>query len=307
MRILVLGSTGFLGSWVVNKLKENYDNKLIFKSSLSLGCDLRNYHEVDSLFEKFRPEIVINCAAHVGGIQYGLKHTMELFHDNISMIVNIFKACNDYKITRLIQPISNCAYPSHLSIYKEDAFWSGPVDDSVFTYAETRRMMVVAAKSYFLQSGMDTISIVHPNLYGPGDHFEEFRSHALGALVSKVVLAKKENKSEVAIWGTGSPIREWLHVEDAAKSIVNAIDVPPYEDIINVGSGSGISIKDLAVMIKKISGWNGNFVFDRSKIDGAPIKIIDGTKGEKFLHMHDLKLFEDGIKETIEFYISTNE
>ena len=106
---------------------------------------------------------------------------------------------------------------------------------------------------------------------------------------------------------TGSPIREWLHVEDAAKSIVNAIDVHPYEDIINVGSGSGISIKDLAIMIKKISGWNGNFVFDRSKIDGAPIKIIDGTKGEKFLHMHDLKLFEDGLKETIEFYISTNE
>ena len=301
MKVLVLGATGFLGSWVVNKLGLNYSDREIIKSSLSLGCDLRIYNEVESLFSSHKPDIVINCAAHVGGIQYGLMHTKELFHDNMSMIINVFKGCSDFHIKRLIQPVSNCAYPFHLSIYKEEEFWNGSVDDSVFTYAETRRMMVVAAKSYYLQSGLDTVSIVHPNLYGPGDHFEEYRSHALGALISKIVLAKKEKKDNVTIWGTGSPIREWLFVEDAAQSMVNAINIKPYQDIINFGKGSGISVKDLAFLIKDLSGWSGSFIFDKSKIDGAPIKVVDGTKGVKLLNIDSFKSFEDGIRETINF------
>ena len=304
MKVLVLGATGFLGSWVVNKLRVKYSDIDVIESSLSLGCDLRNYNEVDNLFSIHRPEFVINCAAHVGGIQYGLHHTRELFHDNMSLIVNIFKACNEFKIKRLIQPVSNCAYPSHLSEFKEDEFWSGPVDDSVFTYAETRRMMVVAARSYYLQSGLDTISLVHPNLYGPGDHFEEYRSHALGALVAKIVMAKKEKKENVTIWGSGSPIREWFFVGDAAQSIVNAIEIDSYQDIINLGKGSGISIKELAMLIKKISGWKGNFVFDKTKIDGAPIKVIDGKNGMKLLKINNLKPFKEGLTETINSYIS---
>jgi len=299
MKVLVLGSSGFLGSWVVHTLRKKYSNAEIIESSLSLGCDLRNYNETEILFNKSSPNFVINCAAHVGGIQYGLNHTKDLFHDNMSMIINVFRACNKFKINRLIQPISNCAYPSHLSIYKEEEFWQGPVHDSVFTFAETRRMMLVAAKSYYLQDGLDTISIVHPNLYGPGDHFEEYRSHALGALISKIIHAKKENKKHVTIWGSGSPIREWLFVEDAALSMVNAIDIEPYQDIINIGSGSGISIKKLALMIKNLSDWNGEFIFDKSKIDGALIKVIDGKKGMRLLNIDSLKPFEEGLEETI--------
>jgi GDP-L-fucose synthase len=306
MNILVLGSSGFLGSSVVNKLNKNYGIFNVIESSLSQGCDFRNSHEVDKLFKECSPKIVINCAAHVGGIQYGLTHSMDLFHDNMSMIINIFKACNANKIKRLIQPVSNCAYPAHLSIYKEEEFWNGPVHDSVFTYAETRRMMMVAAKSYYLQNGLDTISLVHPNLYGPGDHFEEYRSHALGALISKIVLAKKEDRNEVSIWGTGSPIREWLYVEDAAQSMINAIDIDPYQDVINIGNGSGVTIKDLAIMIKDVSNWNGNLIFDESKIDGAPIKIIDGDRGNKLLNMSKFENFENGLKKTIESFIATN-
>ena len=306
MNVLVLGSSGFLGSSVVDKLKEKSKKINIIQSSLSLGCDLRNYDEVDKLFKNFSPQIVINCSAHVGGIQYGLKHSMDLFHDNMSMIINVFKACNTYKIKRLIQPVSNCAYPAHLSVYKEEDFWNGPVHDSVFTYAETRRMMMVAAKSYYLQQGMDTISLIHPNLYGPGDHFEEYRSHALGALICKIVSAKKDNIDNVTIWGSGSPIREWLYVEDAAQSMINAIDIEPYQNVINIGTGSGISIRDLAIMIKDISNWNGSLVFDESKIDGAPIKVIDGSIGNKLLNISKFENFENGLRKTIESYIQTN-
>jgi GDP-L-fucose synthase len=126
----------------------------------------------------------------------------------------------------------------------------------------------------------------------------------LGALISKIILAKKENKDKVTIWGPGSPIREWLYVEDAAQSIINAIDIDPYQDIINVGKGSGISIKDLAFLIKDLSGWGGDFIFDKTKTDGAPIKVLDGEKGESLLKMKDFKSFEDGMRETIDFYIS---
>ena len=304
MRILVLGSTGFLGARVCNEIRKQYKDYHVIEASLSKGNDLRAPRQVDNLFKSNNPDVVINCAAHVGGIQYGLKYPIDLFQDNMNMIVNIFRACNNYKIKRLIQPVSNCAYPSHLSVYKEEEFWNGPVHDSVFTFAETRRMMVVAAKCYFLQSKLDTISIIHPNLYGPGDHFDPLRSHALGALISKIYLAKKNEQKKVTIWGTGKPIREWLYIQDAAQSIINALFINPYSDIINVGTGSGISIKDIAYLIKREFSWDGDFIFDESKTDGAPIKVLDGSKGKTLLKMKNLKSINEGLKETIEYYKS---
>jgi len=303
MRILLIGNKGFLGSSVEKELFKNYNPKEIFLASLSTGFDLRDYSQVKKLFEEVRPEIVINCAAHVGGIQYGLSNAARIFHDNTQMILNIFKGASDYQVKRLINPISNCAYPGKLEIYEESFFWDGPVDDSVFTYGNTRRLMMVAAKSYLTQDKLDTVSIVFPNLYGPRDHFDEYKSHALGALISKIMKAKETGKKSVTIWGSGKPIREWLYIDDAARAIVNAIKIKPYPEVINLGTGKGVSIIEMAEKIRDIADWQGSFTFDQTKKDGAPKKIIEGTRGNLILGINNFVDFNKGLRKTLDFYI----
>ena len=304
MRVLVLGAKGFVGSWTVKKIKQLKNEAEIFEASLSLGTDLRNKRQTFDLFERVKPEYVINCAAYVGGIQYGYIHPAEIFHNNMLMILNIFEACRDYKIKRLIQPISNCAYPQNESLFKEENFWNGQLHESVLAYGMTRRMMWVGAFSYAKQHGLDTVSLILSNMYGPGDHFDEVRSHALGALVKKIVDANIENKKEVVIWGTGNPVREWLYVEDGAEALVRAMDIKPYLDIINVGTAEGVSIRDLAYLIKDAVGWKGEFVFDTSKPDGAPHKTVDGSRGKKLLGFKPKTSLKEGIKITVSDYIA---
>lgn len=305
MKVLVLGATGFVGKWVVEKLKRLKPDFKLSKTSLSLGVDLRDKKQTIDLFKKDNPDYVINCAAYVGGIQYGYLHPAEIFYKNMQMILNIFEACKNYKVKRLIQPLANCAYPSGEHYFKEEKFWNGPLHESVFVYGMTRKMMWTGAWAYLKQYDLDTISLILSNMYGPEDHFEEVRSHALGALVKKIVDAKLDNRKEVIIWGTGNPVREWLYVEDGAEALVRALDIKPYLDIINIGHGQGISIKDLAYLIKEIVGWQGEFVFDTSKPDGALYKTVDGSRGKELLGWMPQSNLENGIKKAVEYYISS--
>ena len=300
--ILVTGATGFLGKRICKKL-----NKLgveYFPTSLSLGVDLRNKEETFSLFEKIKPEYVLNCASYVGGIQFGLKHEGEIFLNNSQMIVNIFEACRKYNVKRLINPISNCVYPAKSNLFKEEEIWDGPLHKSVFVYGMIRKMSYVASYAYNNQYNLDTINLVLSNMYGPEDHFEAERSHALGALIMKFVEAKKHKKNSVIVWGTGSPVREWLYVDDGAEAMIRALNIEKCTSFINVRSSKGISIKDLAFLIKDLVGFEGEIVFDASKMDGAPYKTVDGTKGEKYLHWKPQKDLMEGVKETIKWYIS---
>ncbi|MBI5049141.1 MAG: NAD-dependent epimerase/dehydratase family protein [Deltaproteobacteria bacterium] len=301
--MLVLGATGFVGKRVVEKLQQLKPNAEVFKTSLSLGKDLRNEVQTSNLFENIRPDYVINCAAYVGGIQYGYIHPAEIYYNNMRMILNIFEACKEYKVKRLIQPISNCAYPANESFFKEEDFWSGPLHESVLAYGMTRKMMWVGAWAYAKQYNLDTVSLILSNMYGPGDHFDEVRSHALGALVKKIVDAKYKKNKEVVIWGTGSPVREWLYVEDGAEALGRAIDIMPHNDIINVGVGYGISIKDLANIIKGIVEWDGEFVFDATKPDGAPFKTVEGSKGRLLLGWVPQTDLKYGIRRAVDFYV----
>jgi GDP-L-fucose synthase len=304
MKVLVLGTTGFVGKWVVEKIKRLKPELEIVETSLSLGVDLRDKKQALDLFKTVHPGYVINCAAYVGGIQYGYIHPAELFSNNMQMILNIFEACKDNNVKRLIQPIANCAYPAKENFFKEENFWNGPLHESVMVYGMTRKMMWTGAWAYAKQYGLDTISLILSNMYGPGDHFDEIRSHALGAMVKKIVDAKTENKKEVVIWGTGSPVREWLYVEDGAEALVRAIDLDPHIDIINIGSGQGISVKDLANLIKEAVGWDGDFIYDTSRPDGAPYKTVDGSRGKELLGWTPQTNLKEGIKKTVEYYIS---
>ncbi len=304
MKVLVLGSTGFLGSWVVKKLKELKPEASISEAALSKGTDLRDGGQTSTLFKNSKPEFVINCAADVGGIQYGYLHSAEIYHNNLEMVLNIFRASSEFKVKRLIQPISNCAYPARERFFKEKNFWNGPLDESVLVYGMVRKMAWVGSWAYQKQYGLDTANLVLSNMYGPGDHFDEIRSHALGALVKKILDAKIQGKKEVVVWGTGKPVREWLYVEDGAEAMVRALDMESCPGIVNVGTGEAISVIKLANLIKKIAGWGGKFVLDTKKADGAPYKMVDGSKGRRLLGWQPQVSLERGIKKTVDYYLA---
>lgn len=300
--ILVTGSNGFLGKRVCNLLKIKKLNHIgISKSN---GPDLCDRTSTISFFTQYKPKKVINCAAFVGGIQYGYKHPAEIFHNNLTITLNLFEAAQKNKIKRLINPISNCVYPSSSSLFKEEELWNGPMHESVMVYGLTRRASLIGSWAYAKQYKLDMINLIFSNMYGPEDHFHEERSHALGALIMKIVKAKSLGKKKVTIWGSGKPIREWLHVDDAAEAMVRALDIKPYIDPINIGVGKGISILEMANLIKEIVGYKGDFLFDTSKSDGAPHKTSDGSKGLEHFGWFPKRDFKQGLKETIDWYKS---
>lgn len=299
--ILLTGATGFLGKHVARKLEINKID--YFPTSYSLGCDLRDRVETFKLFKKVKPHAIINCASFVGGIQYGYKKPVELFHNNLLMVNNLLEAFHKYDAKKFICPISNCVYPASSKLFKEDEIWNGPMHESVLVYGFVRKAFIVGAYAYGKQYGNKIYNIVLSNMYGPGDHFEEERSHALGALIMKFVKAKENNDSEVIVWGTGVPVREWLYVEDGAEALIRSLDIPYQNGPINVGIASGVSIKEMAEMIKRYVGYEGRIVFDATKPDGAAYKTVDGSLGKRLMGWCPSYDFENGVKETIQWYI----
>ena len=302
--ILVLGATGFLGKRVCGKLEKV--GVSFTASAKSLGVDLREYDQTLRLFSEVKPDVILNCASYVGGIQFGYKHPAELFSNNLRMNVNILEAVRETGIKRIVNPISNCVYPAEATLFKEDEIWDGPMHDSVLVYGFVRKAFWIGSWAYHKQYGLDIVNLVLSNMYGPNDHFEAERSHALGALVMKFVNAKRNNDPFVDVWGSGTPVREWLHVDDGAEAMIRAIDKPPFVDFINVGVAEGISIIDMAEMIKKYVGYEGEIKLDPSKPDGAKYKTVDGARGEKYLGWRPQVQFEQGVRETIEWYLENN-
>lgn len=300
MKIAVTGATGFLGKRVIKQLKQKGHHPI--PTSLSLGTDLRNYQQTIDFFQKHRPDILLNCASYVGGIQFGLKHPVEFFENNLLMNINILKACHEAGVKRIVNPISNCVYPAKATLFKEEEIWDGPLHDSVLVYGFVRKAFWVGSWAYQKQFSLDVINIVLSNMYGPEDHFEAERSHALGALIMKFVEAKNSNAPHVEVWGSGKPVREWLHVDDGAEAMIRSIDLTPTTDFINIGVGEGISIMDMCLLIKKLTGYTGALKLDPTKPDGAPFKTVDGSKGEKLLNWKPSIPFEKGVAETIKWY-----
>lgn len=298
--ILVLGATGFLGKRVCRKLTER--NLPFHRSSLSLGTDLRDIGQVRDLFARVKPRFVLNCAAYVGGIQFGFKHPAELFSNNLQMTVNLYTVAAECSVQRIVNPISNCAYPAKATLFREDEFWDGPLHDSVLVYGFVRKASWVGAWAYQKQFGLDVINLILSNMYGPEDHFEAERSHALGALVMKMVNAQRNGDPFVDVWGSGKPVREWLHVDDGSEAMIRAMDIAPYIDPINIGVGQGISILDMAKSIASIVGYTGEIRLDPSKPDGAPYKTVDGSRGRALLGWEPQIDFNTGMRDTIAWF-----
>src|SRR3989344_618538 len=304
MKILVAGGTGFLGLHVVNRLKK--ENLPFITASLSQGIDFRNYKQTEKFFKENKIDTVIYCAAFVGGISYGYEKPAESYCNNILMATNLIELSRIYKVKRFINPISNCSYPGHLTKkLKEELWWDGPLHESVLAYGIARKASWVQTWAYNKQYGMDFINLILPNMYGPSDHFDEKKSHVIGALIMKMCDAKAEGRKDVIVWGSGKPIREWLYVKDAVTVILKSISITPTIEPINIGIGEGISVRALAELIKDIAGYKGRLVYDPTKPDGAPYKIMDNKRMIKhFMGWIPPTKLRDGIEETVEWYLN---
>ena len=303
MKVLVVGSNGFLGKHV--KAQLNKANKYnILEITGKDHIDITHYVALDDYLSEFKPDVIINCAAFVGGISYGYKYPARMLYENSIMAINLYKLSLEHKVEKLINPISNCAYPGQLTTYKEEQFFDGPPDRSVYNYGISKRLYVQLGNSFYDENNFSSVNVVISNMYGPHDHFDIERSHALGAIIKKVFDAKKENFKKVEIWGTGKPIREWLYVEDGAEALVRSIALESGHHFFNVGVERGISIIELAETIKDKFGWDGEFELDTSKPDGVLEKKVDGSYGQKKLGWIPETNLNEGIQTTIDWYIN---
>jgi GDP-L-fucose synthase len=214
----------------------------------------------------------------VGGIAYNAKCPVAVYEDNLLIGYTVLRAARLANIKKFVNIMPNCTYPGEMELYSESAWWDGPMHPTVLTYGMPRKALWVHAWACQQESGMESIHLILPNLYGPCDHFDIIRSHALGALIRKIVDAKQAGIDEVEIWGTGSAIREWMYVDDAADGIALATECYNDIEILNLGCGKGCTIAELAEMVRKAADWRGRFVFNSDKPDGAPRKIIDTKK-----------------------------
>jgi GDP-L-fucose synthase len=298
--ILVTGATGFLGKRVCRRLEQSA--REFSRTSLSLGTDLRNFDQTVALFQSVRPKAVLNCASFAGGIQFGLKYPADIFRNNMPMIANLFEAAHLAGVQRIVNPLANCVYPAQLTLFEESRFWDGPLHDSVMVYGLLRKISWAGSWAYARQRGLQTINLVLSNMYGPEDHFDQERSHALGALVLKFIAAKKSGAPEVIVWGTGTQVREWLYVDDGAEAMVRGIDCAPCVEPVNVGVAKGASIADLAERIRAVVEYEGRIVYDNSKPDGAPFKTVDGSHGKALLGWSPQVRLGEGLRRTVQWY-----
>ncbi len=299
MKIVVAGGTGFLGQPLCESLRRRGHEVSV--CSRSTGVDIREFAQIDRFLEAAQPDMIINAAAHVGGIAYNAQRPVAIYEDNLVIGLNLVKAAAG-RTGKFVNIMPNCTYPGVAEVYSEQGWWDGPMDDTVLTYGMPRKALWVQTWAYAQEGRLRSIHIVLPNLYGPRDHFDPVRSHALGALIRKIVDAHLEGRDVVQIWGTGSPVREWMYVEDAAEGIAEAAETYEEIGILNLGWGRGWTIREIAEHIQRAVGWRGRFEYDPARPDGAPRKVLDVSRLHAALQWRPQVDLDEGIRRTVEWY-----
>ena len=305
MKILLLGHTGFVGQNVFNELKKNKHNEVVGKSR-SNGLDLFNLENVCSILAEEQPNIIVNCAAHVGSLNFVTQIAADILDDNLRMILNLYKAIQQTSPSSvIINPVANCAFPGNLTEYNEEFLWSGKVHQSVLAYGSTRRMLDIFAECYKMQYGIKSIQLYVPNMYGPFDSVDPNKAHALNALVGKVVKANHEKLDEIEVWGSGVAIREWLYAPDFGRildEIIRNLNQPFYSEPFNIAQNFGLSISDLLKIITTECNFTGSINWNRSMPDGAPRKVMADTRFKKNIPNFVFTPLNEGLKTTVDYY-----
>ena len=305
LRIYVAGHRGMVGSAVVRELERNGYSNLIFKSSSEL--DLRNQHAVNAFFESEKPDVVIDAAARVGGILANNNYPYQFLMENMQIQNNLIDAALQYDVEKFIFLGSSCIYPKFASQpLKEEYLLTDSLEPANEWYAIAKISGVKACEAIRKQFGKDFVSLMPTNLYGYFDNFDLQTSHVLPAMLRKFHEAKLNNHSNVTLWGSGTPMREFLFVDDMADAVLFALENKLPEHLYNVGTGKDITIKTLAETIQKIVGHQGNITWDSSKPDGTPRKLMDVSKLKELGWQYKTEL-EDGIKMSYKWFLENGD
>jgi GDP-L-fucose synthase len=300
-RVLVTGGSGFLGSRVVARLREMGPAEISIPRKAT--CNLVEQSSVERLYKETRPDIVIHLAAHVGGIGANRMNAGSFFYDNLMMGAQLLEYARRTGVGKFVAIGTICAYPKFTPVpFKEEDLWIGYPEETNAPYGLAKKMMLVQSQAYRQQYGYNSIFLLPVNLYGPGDNFDPESSHVIPAVIRKCVEAVRNGASKITLWGTGAATREFLHVDDAANGIMLAAENYNSSDPINLGAGMEISIRDLTIRIAELSGFHGELVWDPTKPDGQPRRSLDTTKAEKLFGFRAKVPFDEGLRDTIEWF-----
>lgn len=302
-RVTVTGGAGFLGSFVVAKLRERGCQDIFIPRSREYN--LVEMGSVKRLYRDARPDIVIHLAARVGGIGANRANPGKFFYDNLLMGVQLMEQGRLSKVEKFVGIGTVCSYPKFTPVpFREDNLWNGYPEETNAPYGLAKKMLLVQSQSYRAQYGFNSIFLVPVNLYGPGDNFDLEQSHVVPALIRKCIEAKESGSQEIVCWGDGTPTREFLYVEDCAEAIVLATEKYDQSDPVNIGTGKEISIKNLTEVIAKLTEFRGNIVWDKSKPNGQPRRCLDVSRAKDLFGFVAKTSFRTGLQKTIDWYVS---
>ena len=302
-RVMVTGGAGFLGAWVVQKLRQRGCQSIFVPRSKDY--DLRRGEDMRQALSDAAPDIVIHLAAHVGGIGANRAHPAEFFYDNLMMGVPLLHEAWRTGVSKFVAIGTVCAYPKFTPVpFREDDLWNGYPEETNAPYGLAKKMLLVQSQAYRQQYGYNSIFLLPVNLYGPGDNFDPESSHVIPALIKKCVDAKTRGDGTIEVWGDGSPTREFLYVEDAAEGILLAAERYDDSQPVNLGSGREISIKNLVEIITRLLGFEGRIVWDTTKPNGQPQRSLDTSLAKRVLGFEAKTGFEEGLRQTIAWYVA---
>jgi GDP-L-fucose synthase len=299
-KVWVAGHRGLVGSALVRRLAQEDCELLTVDRS---DCDLRDRMDVEAWFNEARPDIILLAAARVGGIYANDVSPVDFLYDNLMIQTNVIDAAHRHQVEKLVFLGSSCVYPRLApQPIPEEALLTGPLEETNQWYATAKIAGLKLCQAYRRQHGSDFVAVMPSNLYGPGDTFDLRTSHVVPALIAKAHQAKRDTAPVMEVWGTGQPLREFLHVDDAADAIVFVLKNYSGEQFLNIGSGSEISVADLAMLVRNIVGFRGRIRFDTGKPDGTPRKIVDISRIKALGWTPRISL-ADGLAQTYRWYV----